>query len=291
MLTQQNKLYIGRRGFTLIELLVVISIIAVLMAIMMPALARVRQMARATICKTRLKDIGNMTMLFVQDNGRLPTTYPHPDEVRNTNNPTVEQLYMSRWQVRLGVYYDRKTGTDYSSSNFAWSEGGPYDYAVFRCPEMDKTADPSKGWANVFYGLNYMSAGRHNGAHENWTSHYKVEKITNTKYPLFGCMAADDANVSQGDAASGMLNRYLFDRAGPHPNAKNFGYHANAYTNNAGAAANHNGDANFLFIDFHVDNVDVSTNGQGPWLDSYKTSNGYKPVWFSATRSLPTRID
>jgi prepilin-type processing-associated H-X9-DG protein len=258
---------------------------------MMPALSKVRQMAKSTICKTRLKDIGSMTQLFAQDhNGKLPTNYPQPEETGGKPYSSLDSddFYSARWQVRLAEYYDRKTGTDYNSSNFAWSEGGPYDYEVFRCPEMDKTADPGKGWANVFYGLNYMSVGRQD-THQNWTNHTKIDRITNPSYPLFGCMAEDDTSVNQGSAASGMMNRYMFDKAGPHPNAREFGY--DGYVNNAGVAANHNGDANFLFIDFHVEGVDVSTNGEGPWREDYLVQNGYEPVWFSAEKNLPNRIN
>lgn len=57
-----------KHGFTLIELLVVISIIAVLMAIMMPALSRVRENARSTICRSNLKQIVLAATLWAADN-------------------------------------------------------------------------------------------------------------------------------------------------------------------------------------------------------------------------------
>jgi len=56
-----------RKGFTLIELLVVIAIIALLMGILMPALARVRQMARKMVCGTNLSGIGKAMLVYEQD--------------------------------------------------------------------------------------------------------------------------------------------------------------------------------------------------------------------------------
>ncbi len=60
-------------GFTLIELLVVISIIAILMAIMMPALNKVRQSARITICGNNLKQICIGLNLYASDHGQYPS--------------------------------------------------------------------------------------------------------------------------------------------------------------------------------------------------------------------------
>ena len=56
------------RGFTLIELLVVIAIIALLMAILMPALARVKQQAESAACKANLKQWATVYAMYTQDN-------------------------------------------------------------------------------------------------------------------------------------------------------------------------------------------------------------------------------
>jgi len=56
-----------RRGFTLVELLVVIAIIALLVGILMPTLARVKQLAQQMVCGTNLSNIGKAMMLYAND--------------------------------------------------------------------------------------------------------------------------------------------------------------------------------------------------------------------------------
>jgi len=60
------------KGFTLIELLVVISIIAMLLAILMPSLQQVKKQAQAVVCRSNLKQFGVMSALYSNDyNNRL----------------------------------------------------------------------------------------------------------------------------------------------------------------------------------------------------------------------------
>jgi prepilin-type N-terminal cleavage/methylation domain-containing protein len=75
-----------RQGFTLVELLVVIAIIALLMGILMPALARVRQIAFRMVCGTNLSGIGKAMLIYAND---------YDDELPRAGGPT------STWAVRI----------------------------------------------------------------------------------------------------------------------------------------------------------------------------------------------
>ena len=67
---------IRKKALTLIELLVVISIIAVLMAILMPSLQRVRMQAKNVVCKSNLKTYGLVMRLYNDDwNDGFPESY------------------------------------------------------------------------------------------------------------------------------------------------------------------------------------------------------------------------
>ncbi len=64
----------GRTGFTLIELLVVIAVIALLMAILLPALNRAKESARRVVCSSQIKQVGTAILAYASDStNRMPT--------------------------------------------------------------------------------------------------------------------------------------------------------------------------------------------------------------------------
>ena len=71
----------GRRhlnAFTLIELLVVIAVIAVLMAVLLPALNRAREQGKRGVCLNNTKSLGFAWLLYCDDhNGRTPWAWAH----------------------------------------------------------------------------------------------------------------------------------------------------------------------------------------------------------------------
>jgi prepilin-type N-terminal cleavage/methylation domain-containing protein len=79
----------GRRGFSLIELLVVVGIIAILLAILLPAMSGMRVAARRAVCSSRLRDLSLACIQYRDQHGRFPEPQrqgmPHQFELRLIN--------------------------------------------------------------------------------------------------------------------------------------------------------------------------------------------------------------
>lgn len=83
-----------KHGFTLVELLVVIAIFAILVAMILPALARAREAARRTVCQANLRQFSLVNRMFADEHGGW---WPHPSIDHGGNDPTFQYKRMSAW--------------------------------------------------------------------------------------------------------------------------------------------------------------------------------------------------
>ncbi|MGA2916286.1 MAG: type II secretion system protein [Sedimentisphaerales bacterium] len=83
------------KGFTLVELLVVISIIAMLLAVLIPAMRKAQEQARFVVCKNNFKTYGLAIAMYLQSNDG---SFPHPNYCMYRNNTfDASHPWQCRW--------------------------------------------------------------------------------------------------------------------------------------------------------------------------------------------------
>jgi prepilin-type N-terminal cleavage/methylation domain-containing protein/prepilin-type processing-associated H-X9-DG protein len=167
--TRRSPVRQRRHGFTLIELLVVIAIIAILAALLLPALSRAKESAKAVQCLNQLRQISLATRLYAEENGDL---FPRSQHSANAN----KQL---PWERALAPVLGVSGGTT------AWTN---LLQNLYHCPN-----DKQSG--HLSYGLNYyVEVGDEDdypGKPQTWRKLSQIAKPTTTIIYTEVSIAAD----------------------------------------------------------------------------------------------------
>ena len=194
-----------RRGFTLIELLVVISIIAILMALLLPAVQQARESARKTQCANNLKQIGLAFHNYHDAHRQFPPAYIANTLHPNRDPDTYDGPSGFAWGALSLPFLDQQPLFNQLNWNVpCWDpiNANPVqqNMPVFLCPSATGTAgpfrviDPAGSTLATFGRSTYVA---NVGQDETWG--YQATDFANlADGPLFRNSTTSSAHVTDG---------------------------------------------------------------------------------------------
>lgn len=171
----KRRLFLG--AFTLIELLVVIAIIAVLAAMLLPALAKAKKKAQAIYCENNLSQVIKSWHMYTHDNADFMPPALHGGEA---NHAAGDPKYGMGW---VEGWLDWTTSQDNINESYLvddrYARIGPYvakNVSVFKCPADNflSSGQAALGWKKRVRSISgNIGCGEGNAEQGPWSAIYQ----------------------------------------------------------------------------------------------------------------------